>query len=109
MPRAATISVSKLNAAVEAAVKAAVQKHPKFKLEAAPQLALSYLIWGIPVPEGLAANLTIRETQGFATDIAGQLGGALPSGGVEKAGALFVHGPFLIVGIPAPPEVLFER
>jgi hypothetical protein len=109
--RATSISLSKFNATVESAVKAAVQKHPKFNLETPSQLAISYLIWGIPVPELLAATATVRETQAFAAEVASHVAGALPGGvGADRAGgAVFSHGGYLIVGIPVPPEILLER
>ncbi len=105
MPRATSISVEKLSSTVAAAVKAAVQKHPKIKVD--PSLSLSYLIWGIPVPEQIAGTLTLRETQAFANDVAAQLGPGLPGQALE--GAVFSHGGHLIVGIPVPPEVLITR
>ncbi len=43
MAQAASISLSKFTETVQAAVKVAVQKHPKFKLEQPTQLSISYL------------------------------------------------------------------
>jgi hypothetical protein len=106
MAQASAISVSKLTVAVEAAVKAAVQQHPKFKIDK-PQIAASYFIWGIPVPELLLATLSVRETQAFATAVASHLGGALP--GPKSEGAVFSVGGYLIVGIPPEPNILLER
>lgn len=106
MAKAMSISVSKLSAAVEAAVKVAVEKHPKLKVDPGTPLAISYLIWGIPVPEAFAAA-SIRETQAFANEMASQLGKGLPGQQVE--GALFAHGGHLIVGIPAPRDLMLER
>lgn len=56
MAQAASISLSKFTETVQAAVKVAVQKHPKFKLEQPTQLSISYLIRGIPVPDAIAGN-----------------------------------------------------
>ena len=106
MAKAASVSVSKLSGVVQEAVKAAVAKHPKVRVDTQSPLAISYLIWGIPVPDQLAEQLTVRETQAFAADVAAQLGRALPGSGLP---AVFSHGGHLIIGIPAPPEVLFER
>lgn len=107
MAKAASVSVSKLSGVVQEAVKAAVAKHPKVKVDTGSPLAISYLIWGIPVPDQLSEVLTIRETQAFAADVASQLGRSLP--GSSGLPAVFSHGGHLIIGIPAPPEVLFER
>ena len=63
MAQAQSISLSHFTAAVQAAVKAAVQKHPKFKLDAPQGVTFSFLIRGIPVPESVLANVTLGETQ----------------------------------------------
>lgn len=108
MAKATSISVSKLSSVVQEAVKAAAAKHPKMNVEAAT-LSLGYLIWGFPVPDNFSA-LTVRETQAFATDVAAGLArtvGTAPGSHLE--GAVFSHGGHLIIGFPAPPEVLFER
>ena len=107
MAKATSISVDKLTATVQAAVKAAIEKHPKVKVDPKSPLRQSYLIWGIPVPDELAATLTIRETQAFATEVASKLGPGVPGGALE--GVLFSHGGHLIIGIPVPPEVLLGR
>ena len=107
MPRAASVSISKFSATVEEAVKTAVQKHPKFKTD--PGFAISHLIWGVPVPELLAANVTIKEAQSFAADLASQVSGGLPSAARVSGSGLYSHDGFLILGFPAPPEVLLER
>ncbi len=108
MPKATSISVEKLSTTVAAAVKAAVQKHPNIKVDPATSLSLSYLIWGIPVPEPIAGALTLRDAQAFANDVASQLGPGLP-GQSSLTGAVFSHGGHLIIGIPVPPEVLIGR
>jgi hypothetical protein len=79
MAQAASISLSKFTETVQAAVKVAVQKHPKFKLEQPTQVSISYLIRGIPVPDAIAGNVSVRETQAFANEVASQLG----AGGVR--------------------------
>jgi hypothetical protein len=108
MAKAPSISVNKLSSAVQDAVKAAVEKHPKLKVETS-MLSLGYLIWGFPVPEHFSA-LTVRETQAFATDVAAGLGRGVGTAlGSHLEGAVLSHGGHLIIGFPAPPEVLFER
>jgi len=107
MAKASSIPIAKFSSAVEAAVRAAVEKHPRFKVEPNAPLSFGYLIWGIPVPEALAQAVTVKETQAFASEIARQLDPSLPGRGLE--GALISRGGHLIIGIPAPPEVLFER
>ena len=104
MANATSISLVKLSSAVQDAVKAAVEKHPKLKLEPA-KLSVGYLIWGFPVPENFN-TLTVRETQAFATDVAAGLGTTF---GARLEGAVFSHGGHLTIGFPAPPEVLLER
>jgi hypothetical protein len=107
MAKASSISVSKFSSAVEAAVKAAVERHPNLKLNPSTPISVSYFIWGIPVPEEIAGRVTVRESQAFATDVAKQLDSLLPGRGLE--GALLSRGGHLIIGIPAPPDVLLER
>jgi len=108
MAKATSISANKLSAAVQDAVKAAVEKHPKLKVEATT-LSLGHLIWGIPVPEQFN-TLSVRETQAFATDVAAGVSKSLGAGiGSPLQGAVFSHGGHLTIGFPVPPEVLFER
>ena len=107
MAKATSVSVEKLTATVAAAVKAALEKHPRVKVEPRSPLALSYLIWGIPVPDEVAGVLSIKESQAFADDVAAQLGAGLP--GHEPVGAVLSRGGHLIIGIPVPPEVLINR
>jgi len=108
MANATSISLVKLSSAVQDAVKAAVEKHPKLKLEPA-KLSVGYLIWGFPVPENFN-TLTVRETQAFATDVAAGLERELGTAfGARLEGAVFSHGGHLTIGFPAPPEVLLER
>ena len=108
MAKATSISVNKLSAAVQDAVKAAVEKHPKLKVEPTA-LSLGHLIWGFPVPEQFN-TLSVRETQAFANDVAAGLSKGVGTAlGSQLEGAVFSHRGHLIIGIPVPPEVLFER
>jgi len=112
MAQAKAISLSQLTSAVQAAVQAAVQKHPKFTGTAPKGVEFSYLIRGIPVPENLLAQVSLGETQAFANDIAAHLGaqgGALveaKAGGSQ--GVIFSSGRHVILGIPADPVLLEE-
>jgi len=115
MPQAATsISISQFTSSVQAAVKAAVQKHPKFKLEAPQGVTVHYLIRGIPVPESILANVTFGETQNFANEVASQLSAqgvaveAHAAGSTGK-GALYSAGGHIIIGIPAVDAVQFKQ
>jgi hypothetical protein len=112
--QAASLSLSKFTAAVQTAVQAAVQKHPKFKIDPPAQVALSYLIRGIPVPEEIVANATLGETRAFAADIAAQLGSSLPEGVLHAAGkrpevAIYSQGSHVTIGIPAIADLLIEK
>lgn len=106
MAKARTISLQSFHSAVESAVKAAVDKHPTFKVDVGDGLATGYLIWGIPVPERIADQASLRETQAFANTVATGLGRAATQIGGSAEGAFLSHGGYLIVGIPVPPEVL---
>lgn len=113
MADATSLSLAKFTDAVQAAVKAAVQKHPKFKMDAPSAVAVSYLIRGIPVPEGLAANATLAETRAFAADIASQLASSpavgAAAGGRPAEAVVYSRGNHVIIGIPAITDVLIER
>ena len=112
MAQAKVVSLAKFTSAVQSAVKAAAAKHPKFKLEV-NAVALGYLIQGFPVPEPIAAAVSLAETRAFADDVAAHLGGGAEAGalaiGGTVQGSVFSHGGHLILGFPVPPEVLFER
>jgi hypothetical protein len=115
MARAKSISLSQFTSAVQTAVKAAVQKHPKFKVDTPQGVSFSYLIRGVPVPETLVANVTLGETQAFANEIATQLLSAQPeafrevrTSGTESLGAVYCAGGHVILGIPAV-ESLIEK
>lgn len=104
MAQATSISLAKFTASVQSAVKAAVVKHPKFKIELPNSISVSYLIRGFPVPEAILSTLTIGETQAFAADVAASLGKAHPevlaAQGLAVEGAVVSIGRHVIVGIP---------
>ena len=108
MTKPVSISLSKFTTSVQAAVKAAVAKHPKFNVEVPNAVSVAYLIRGIPVPEAIASKTTLSETQAFATDVATHLAQAHPeafaAGSSARVGAVYSLGGHIIVGIPAPPE-----
>lgn len=107
MAAATSISLKQFTASVQKAVQQAVANHPKFKGLTPPNnVTVSYLIRGIPVPEGILKTVTVSETEAFANDIAAGIAGAHPNvvsavapGG--KQGAIISVGGHLIVGIPA--------
>ena len=111
MAQAKSVSLSHFTSAVQAAVKAAVHKHPKFKFEPPHGVAFAYLIRGFPVPEELLTNVTFGETQAFANEVAGHLA---EQGGVAEArlagrGSIFSTGGHIILGFPVPEPFLVER
>jgi hypothetical protein len=111
MAQAKSISLSQFTIAVQAAVKAAVQKHPKFKVDTPQGVSFSYLIRGIPVAETLVANVTLGETQAFANEIATHLINAQPGALAESRatgsqGVVYSSGRHVIVGIPAADSLL---
>jgi hypothetical protein len=84
MDKPASISLHKLTASVQAAVKAAAAKHPKFRAVPEPSaVSFGNLIWGFPVPDGVLAQVTVAELQSYATDVAAHIG----QGGAEQLGA----------------------
>jgi hypothetical protein len=103
MPQTVSVSLSKFTASVQSAVQEAVAKHPKFSFEVPKAVSISYLIRGIPVPDTFVGNVSLAESQAFATDVATRLAGPHPElfpKGVPVQGALFSVGKHLIVGIP---------
>src|SRR5262245_51770224 len=107
MPQARTVSLSKFTSTVQTAVKSAVQKHPKFKVDLPQGLTESYLIRGVPVPDALVANVTLGETQAFANDVAAHIGAAHPEAvGAAPApqGVVLSVGRHVIIGIPPLSE-----
>lgn len=114
MAQARSISLSQFTSAVQAAVKAAAQKHPKFKIDPPQGVAFSYLIWGIPVPDSAVANVTLGETQAFANEIATQLGSAQTEALAARQaagtqGVVYSAGRHVILGIPPAESVLLEK
>ena len=111
MTQAVSISLSKFTASVQAAVRAAVAKHPKFKLDVPNAVTVAYLIRGIPVPDGILSNVSVGETQAFATDVATHIAGAHPEAfapaarGPAAEGAVLSIGRHVIVGIPPVSHV----
>ena len=108
MTQAQSISLSHLTAAVQSAVKAAVEKHPKFKLAAPQAVTFSFLIRGIPVPESVLANVTFGETQAFANDLAAHISaqqGVAAAAASSPRGAIQSVGGHIILGVPAVDQV----
>jgi len=109
-PQAISISLSKFTESVKAAVKTAMEKHPKFKLEVPNAVTISYLIRGIPAPEHILSAVTMNELQAFAADIAGHIATAQPelfaAGRTGSEGAVLSIGRHVILGIPAVTQVV---
>jgi hypothetical protein len=113
MAKAKAISLSQFSNAVQAAVKSAAQKHPKFKLDAPQGVTFSYIIRGIPVASSLLANATFAETQAFADEVAAQISAQAGLEGVLAAvggkGAIYAGGGHITIGIPAVDELQLEK
>ena len=112
MAQAQSISLSHFTTAVQSAVKAAVQKHPKFKMDSPQGVTFSFLIRGIPVAESVLANATFGETQAFANEVATQISAqpgiaAAAAGGTK--GAIYSVGGHIILGIPAVDQVELKQ
>lgn len=111
VPQATSVSLEKFTASVQAAVKAAVAKHPKFKVEIPNSVSVSYLIRGFPIPDGILSTVTLGETQAFAADVAASLGEAHPTllatAGHTTEGAIMSIGRHVILGIP-PVSQIFD-
>jgi hypothetical protein len=106
MPQATSISLSKLTSSVQAAVKAAMEKHPKFKIDVPHGISASYLIRGIPVPDAILSTVSLGETQAFANDIAAHIAGVHPevfaaAQRPSPKGAILSIGGHVLIGIPA--------
>jgi hypothetical protein len=112
MAQATTISLSKFTAAVQNAVKAAVAKHPKFKIDPPQGVSVYYIIRGIPIPDPILAQVTMGETQAFANEIAAGVAAAQPEAmaagarGGGAGGAVLSVGGHCIVGIPPAPQMV---
>jgi hypothetical protein len=112
MAQAKSISLNQFTSAVQAAVRSAAQKHPKFKLEAPQGITFNYLIRGIPVPENILANVTFAETQAFADTVVANIGPLAGFTADAKAaggkGAIYSAGGHIIIGIPAVDQFQLE-
>jgi hypothetical protein len=104
LAQATTVSLAKFTTSVQTAVKAAMAKHPKFKVEIPQSISVSYLIRGFPAPEAILATATLAETQAFADEVAASVSGAHPelvaSHTTGSQGAFISVGRHIIVGIP---------
>ena len=109
-----SISLKQFTGAVKAALKTAVQKHPKFSGVTLPEgIAVSYMIRGIPPPDPLLASVTFAELQAFTDDLAA---GITAQAGIEARalstggkGAIISVGGHIICGIPPVTEVFVKE
>jgi hypothetical protein len=112
MPPAKSISLSQFTNAVQSAVKAAVQKHPKFAIEPPEEVTFNYLIRGFPIPPTLLANVTFGEAQAFvndvATHVATQPGISAEAIGGGK-GAIYSAGGHIICGMPPVDQFALKQ
>jgi hypothetical protein len=112
MAQAVSISLSKFTSSVQAAVKAAVAKHPKFKFEVPQGMTVAFLIRGFPVPDTIVSNVTMGETPAFANDVAAHIAGVHPEAfaaarqGQAAEGAVLSLGRHVICGIPPVAQVI---
>jgi hypothetical protein len=111
MTKPVAISLHKFTSSVQSAVKAAAGKHSKFSLHEPTAVSLGYLIWGIPVPDGVLSRATLAETQALASDIASHIAQAHPEAlevahRAAPAGAVLSLGRYLILGIPAISDLI---
>jgi hypothetical protein len=109
MAKPVSISLQKLTASVQAAVKAAAAKHPKFRQVPVPnEVSFGNLIWGYPVPDGVLAQVTLAELQSYVTDVAAQIGQAGPEGAgaplAAQQGGFVSFGKIVHCGIPPVSE-----
>lgn len=103
MAQAKSISLGQLTSAVQAAVKAAVQLHPKLKIPVPETITVDHLIIGFPVPDTVFANLTVAETQAFVNSVAAKVtegGLGAEAKQLGSAGAFHSVGGHIICGIP---------
>ena len=109
MAQARSVSMSKLTATVQAAVKAAVRNRPEFKMDPPKSIASAYLIRGIPVPDAIVARVSLAETRAFANDVAAGIDAGMPgiaAGARGARGAVLSVGGHVIIGIPAVMEAV---
>jgi hypothetical protein len=104
---AQSLSLGKFISAVQAAVKAAAAKNPKFQMAAPNTVSVSYLIRGIPPPPDIVSSMA--DLQSFADEIATQVAasqpGALNVAAGVRPGAVISVGGHIICGIP-PVDML---
>ena len=107
MKQAQSISLSQFTSTVQAAVKSALEKHPKFQADTPKGITFSYLIRGIQVSD----RFTLAETQAFADDIANHVRAAHPEilAGAGTRGVVYAAGGHVTVGIPAVESFLLEK
>jgi hypothetical protein len=111
MAQAKSVSLSHFNNTVKAAVKSAVQKHPKLKLEVPTGAVFGYLIWGIPAPPTFFQNVNFAEAQAFADDLAANIVVEPEFSAMKTSagkGAIYSGGGHLILGFPPVYEITFE-
>jgi hypothetical protein len=108
MASAQSISLGKFTSAVKAALKTAIQKHPKFSSVTLPDgIAFGYLIRGIPAPPLLLSEVSFAELQAFTDDLAVAI---VAQAGIEARtlpagkGAIYSAGGHIICGIPPVTE-----
>jgi hypothetical protein len=110
MAKPVSISLHKFTTSVQAAVKAAVAKHPKFRDVPEPKAVfLGHLIRGFPVPDGILSNVTVAETQAFAAEAAAQLAQAHPealAAGRQVEGGFVSVPKHVVCGIPAVSDTV---
>jgi hypothetical protein len=110
MAKPVSISLHKFTSSVQAAVKAAAAKHPKFKVPVPSAVSVSYLIRGFPIPDEILAQVTVGETQAFVADVAAHIAQAQPEALAATRqpgqGAILSVGRHIICGIPAPSEIV---
>ena len=110
MAEPVSISLRKFTSSVQAAVKAAMAKHPKFKLKCRGDIGF-VLDSGNSSAGGHRVEGTLGETQAFATDVASHLGQAHPEAfGVAhpagQEGAVLSVGQHVIIGIPTRADII---
>ena len=106
MAQAVSISLAKFTKSVQAAIKAAAEKHPKFKGNPPNAITISYLIRGYPPVESVVANASLGELQAYADEVARQIAGAHPEAFAAagqasgQEGAILSIGRHVLIGIP---------
>lgn len=115
MASAQTVSLGKFTSAVKAALKTAIQKHPKFSAMTLPDgITFDYLIRGIPPPDPILSQVTFAELQSFTDDLAA---GIVAQAGIEAcalasgkgAGAIYSAGGHIICGMPPFTEIVLKE